>query len=396
MEKYQEQKSKIKTVSIGRIYEWVSKFLQELEKEFKEDDQLSRYLKEEIIKKYDDCRKIYLKYVSLRRRHAFEILKVRKELCDELLKVLGHKGLLSDLEKNIKTIYMESNLTSFNKLDDFKNSDNFNKLDNGLKPKMGEINDEEYKKVKTCANKVLSLINDYKSNSKKAIEKDLGKIKKETDVTSVISSVMTNKNKISHEKEALMPILSDYSDKVVPFVKSNLYTYSEILKGYKINPENSNCFRVISNMIKCWENDYSEDKIEKAKINKKYCRELFLKLESIAEKEGISGTREIGLLFTQLATKLVTHLDVYIKENSQKQSKEDLQKFIDGWIKEFNKKFGEIKDEKMLLNEENSENIQEFYKSAKDLAIDFNNEMKKHVNYIHAFNTAYTAFFKST
>ncbi len=81
MEKYKEQQSKIKTVSIRRIYEWLSAFLlvvQQLLIECKNNEQF------ELIKNnLGELSKVYREYIHADKQN---LLKIRKKLCESLKK----------------------------------------------------------------------------------------------------------------------------------------------------------------------------------------------------------------------------------------------------------------------------------------------------------------------
>lgn len=394
MKKYEEQKSKIKTVSIGRIYEWVSEFLLELANKFKENDSLSIHLKEDIIKEYNECKIVYLQYISLRKRYALRAAKARKKLCEQLLKVAEENGFISMFKKTLLLIYWNG-IASFKSLEELKESNNMAKMNlNNIKSVINKINEEAYKKSKVCSNEAAKMIDANEQNIK-TLKKDLKKIQKETDVTSVISFVMTNRNKISYEKETLMSVVLDYATNVTSFVKLYLNLYRTYLKKYYINPDSggsnpngSTYVGALTEMLKCWDGDYSAEKIQKAKVTQKYCRELFNKLKSIAKKKGIDQMYELGILLLQLLTKFKTHLENYLFK------KEYAEKNIDFWLAEFNKSFGTVTNDNKdrVLNKENMGNL---LKSVDDLLEKYNSEMYKYRKYINEFDSVYATIFHS-
>lgn len=384
MEKYKEQKSKIKTVSIRSIYEWLSDFLFEMKLEFKYNNELSMYLKENIIQEYGNCRVLYLKYVSLRRKSVLKILEIRKELCDKLLKLIDDKGFINQFKENIKNICVRG-MSSFENLEEFKESDSFKQLDNKMKLVIDKISDKDYENFKSCANKVLKLYSVF-DNCCDNLKKDLRKIKEEKSVASFISAIVTNKNKISHEKETLTPVLLNYAEEVTTFVKFYFNSYRTILKKYNANSETSNYIKALKEMLNCWDNDYTATKIQEAKVTKKYCRELFKKLINIAKRNGIDQMYNLTVIMVQLLTKLEVHLKTYFGQENL------TEKYVSSWLAEFNKSFGTISgdDQKKFLDKKNMENL---YDSIKELLKKYNSDMGKYSKYINEFETVYNSAF---
>ncbi|MBR0423762.1 MAG: hypothetical protein IJJ04_03940 [Clostridia bacterium] len=346
-EKYNRQKSsKIKTISIRFIYEWMCGCLEKMEKNINGKDGISKYFKNEISRILKECKEKYMKYISCH-KDSLELSKERKEFCKCLKKANKE---ISELSSDVLFLFYNNK-----KEDKIKKLERLPNLD---KKKFDSECEEFSKKIQP-----INLFQDYSINEK-AINSDLEEIEKESKVKSFFSAVLTSKNK---ERLLQQEILINYSKKVVPFVKKYHKLYKEFLDEHKVDASTSNKFCAIQDMIDFWEKDYSEAKIKKAEINKKYFEKLFNGLMSEASKHRILGASyNMVVLLAQLFPQLPLHLHVYINNKSVTPG------FKQNWTEEFTKRFGNINDEKYFFK-----NIVKMCEESKKIAKNLNDEKNK-------------------
>ena len=411
MEKYTEQKSKIKTVSLKTIYEWMFKFLDKMRIELKHINRntikhniLFRYFYDSIKLVLKEYNASYLNYVNGKSNRLI-MMKERKKVFENFKKI---NKFLSAFTSILTSMCEEKKETST--LEDFKKSNDYRKLcsnefGKGFQSFMNRVDDGIYENVvNSLSNKnnvkgVKELCKVY-TESKKALKND---ITKGSGVQLLASAVLNKKNKEKESKKVEernklderrnkrtkereerrnKRILIDYAEGVIPLINNHTAKLCEVLEKYKINCKESKYGEAINNMLKCWISKYSKGNLEKAVCSKEYCKSLFEELQGYGKLCGGDDNYNLSVLVTQWSGRICMLLNDCVKKKEKLDNNVDNLK-SDGWYTswkefEFNKIVGVIKDEDEVFFLDNVKKLKdEIDLENKNFNRNFNEEKEK-------------------
>lgn len=335
MIKIYEQQSKGKTVSVREIHEFISGILSEMGSKLKNGSKLAKIFESIISAELKDCKKAYASYLSLR-KDVLKLAHERKKICEQLI---NSNEQLDKLVSDCKTICTGNNAMT---ITDFRKSNNkklsIKEIETTVNdPKLSDGDFFEFKKLYNEGTlRLMDLCKIY-TDSKKSLEADLKRLKKEGKIKSIVSATI-KKKKLDKEKNR--EILIEYSEKVVPFLDEKLNKFKEMLKNSGLDPKKMKDVQAIEKMIEYWEKDYNSKKIKEACTDANYCRNLGSKLSKVCNNYGISMTNDIPTLFMQLSTRLTMMLKDFNSKNVA--FHKDSRNRISEWIEDFQQKYVEI------------------------------------------------------